>query len=162
MTEICFISCHIILGVIVLLTKRLIAVFSLYCGWQREIRDRIFCSVKFKCLLWILSLPFARSYIIYFSQLSCRSLFEELICRRKRLEMHKEEAFWGSFFSICGCLELTMSNRGGKLASKPNLCLYEWSLRIKKMLFKRIRHNQKPNCSPPKQAAGRQKQSCRQ
>lgn len=31
--------------------------FSSWSGWQREISNQIFCSVTYKCLLWILSLP---------------------------------------------------------------------------------------------------------
>lgn len=34
--------------------------------------------------------PLAQSYIIYFIQLSCQSLFNGFIGRAKRLEMHKE------------------------------------------------------------------------
>lgn len=92
--------------------------------------------------------PFARSYIIYFSQLSCQSLFKEFIGRGKRLGKHKE-AFWGSFFPSVGSFELTVSNRSGKLASKPNRCLYECSLRLRleKILFKQSQHDQKPNCN---------------
>lgn len=52
--------------------------------------------------------PFARSYIIYFKQLSCQSLFKEFIGREKRLEMHKE-AFSGSFSPSVGFFALTVS-----------------------------------------------------
>lgn len=113
------------------LIKRLIIAFSCYWGWQREIRDQMFCFVKFKCVLCILTLPLL-SHTLFISTNSHVSI-----------QGTHWEAFLGIFLSICVFFfELTVSSR--KLAS---LCFYECSLplRLEKMLFKKSQHDYKSN-----------------
>ncbi len=97
--------------------------------------------------------PFARSFIIYFNQLSCQSLFKKFIGWGK-----KAVGFFRIFLSICGFL----------CVDKPNLCFNECSLplRLEKMLFKQSQHDQKPNCNTnpasKSRVQGHQKPSWRQ